>query len=215
MQLVPQVGQVEALALLQFFREFLGLVLADFLFDLFNQRQHVAHAENTRRHAIGMECLECIDLFADTHEANGLAGDFANGQRNAALGIAIRFGQHDAGQRQTLLEYARRVHCILSGHAINHKQGLVRLCRVMHGNDFLHHVLVNVQTARCIDDNNVSVGSTRLVERARHYSYRSFARVTLTVQCTNFAGEGLQLKNGRRPVHIDANQHDFFLVVID
>ena len=52
LKLLLEILQVEALALLDLAGELLGLGPVDFLLDVFDQRQHVAHAEDARGDAI-------------------------------------------------------------------------------------------------------------------------------------------------------------------
>ena len=51
------------------------LVLGDRLLGALDQRQHVAHAEDPRRHAVGVEDLERVELLAGRGEHDRLAGD--------------------------------------------------------------------------------------------------------------------------------------------
>ncbi len=56
---------------------------------LFDERHHVAHAQNAAHDAIGMEGLECVRLFAYAEEFDGLARDVANRKRGTTAGVAI------------------------------------------------------------------------------------------------------------------------------
>ena len=105
----------------------LRFFLVDALLGLLDQRQNVAHAENARDDAVGMERLERIVLFADADELDGLAGDLANRKRRAAAGIAVHLGEDDAGQRQLLVELVGGVDRVLSGHGVGDEQDLLRI----------------------------------------------------------------------------------------
>ena len=107
LQLVVQVLEVEVLALLQLARELLGLLAVDVARDVLDQRQHVAHAEDARGDALGLEELQRVGLLAGAHEQDGLAGDLPDRQCGAAAGVAVRLGQHDAGQRRAPAPKAR------------------------------------------------------------------------------------------------------------
>src|SRR5205807_2215637 len=49
------------------------LVLLHRLLGALDQRQHVAHAEDARRHTVGMEVLELVELLADGDELDRAA----------------------------------------------------------------------------------------------------------------------------------------------
>ncbi len=63
---------------------------------LFDEREHVAHAEDARGHAVGVEGLDLVELFAGADELDGLAGHRLDGERRAASGVAVELGEHDA-----------------------------------------------------------------------------------------------------------------------
>jgi hypothetical protein len=71
---------------------------------IFDQRQHVAHAEDARSHPLRMEGFETGQFFADAGELDRLAGDVTHRQRRTAARIAIELGEDDAGQRQRSLK---------------------------------------------------------------------------------------------------------------
>ena len=75
---------------------------------LFDERHHVAHAEDAADDAVGMEGLEGVGLFADADELDGLAGDVADGERRAAAGVAVHLGEDDAGEAEARVEVLRR-----------------------------------------------------------------------------------------------------------
>ncbi len=72
-------------------------LLVDFGFDLLDEREHVAHAEDARGHAVGIEDVEIGVFFAHADELDRTVDDGLDRQRRAAAGIAIELGQHDAG----------------------------------------------------------------------------------------------------------------------
>ena len=51
----------------------LSLVFFKGLFGLFDKREHVAHAEDSARHAVGVEKVELVKFFAGTRERYWLA----------------------------------------------------------------------------------------------------------------------------------------------
>src|SRR6185503_15816983 len=72
--LLLEVLQVEALALLHLLGDALRLLEVDLGVRLLDQRQDVAHAEDARRHALGVERLEAVELLGHAGELDRLYG---------------------------------------------------------------------------------------------------------------------------------------------
>ena len=109
---------------------------------LLDQRQDVAHAEDARRHALGMERLEAVELLADAGELDRLAGDVAHRQRRAAARVAVELGQdrrRSAAARS--LNALRGVDRVLALHRVDDEQRLDRLQRRVQLGDLVHHLL--------------------------------------------------------------------------
>ena len=81
------------------------------------------------------------EFFAHAHELERLTGDGANGKRRAAAGIAIHFGEHDAGDAQAFVKLIGRFHGILAGHGIGHEQDFRRI-------EFLSTAAIRASVAR-------------------------------------------------------------------
>ena len=79
--LIAEIFQREIVAE-QFFLHFLGGILIDRLLHLVDQGQDIAHAQNARGNAVGMERLERIGFLAHADKFQRLPGDAAN--RSAA-----------------------------------------------------------------------------------------------------------------------------------
>ena len=93
--LVEEVLQVELL-LAQLFLQLPGLLLVVALLGLVDEGEHVAHAQDARGHAVGVEGLEVLELLAHADELDGLAGDRLDGEGRAAAGVAVQLGEDDA-----------------------------------------------------------------------------------------------------------------------
>ena len=165
--LLLEVLEVEAFAGLDLLRELFGFLAIDALLHVLDQREHVAHAEDARGHAVGMERLEAGQLLADARELDRLARDVTHRQRRAAARIAVELGQHDAGERQRFGECARGVDRVLALHRVDDEQRLDRLHRVVQLADLAHHRLVDREPSRGVDDEHVVVMPARVIERAR------------------------------------------------
>ena len=61
-----------------------SLLLVDGRLRLFDERQHVAHAQDAGRHALGLEDLEIRRLLAGAREPDRLSGGEAQRKRRAA-----------------------------------------------------------------------------------------------------------------------------------
>ena len=85
----------------------------------------------------------------------------------------------------------------------------------VHLSDLIHHVVVDVQATRRVDDQYVDVRSTRLFESALCDGRRHLCGVARTEPCADFAGQSLQLQDRSRPMHVDADQHDRLRLLFD
>ena len=95
--------------------------------DLLDERQHVAHAEDAARHAIGVERLELVELLAGTREEDRLADDFLHRQRRATARVAVDLGEDHAVETDRVVERLGDVHRFLTGHRVDDEQRVVRL----------------------------------------------------------------------------------------
>ena len=92
-----------------------------------HQADDVAHAQDAAGDAFGVEILQRVLLLADADQLDRGAGDGAHRQRRTAAGVAVHAGQHDAGDRQRVVERLGGVDRVLAGHRIDHQQRLRRV----------------------------------------------------------------------------------------
>ena len=59
-------------------------ILIDFGLNLFDQREHIAHSQDSLRDSIGIERLDRVVAFAYADEFDRLAGDFLDRKRRAS-----------------------------------------------------------------------------------------------------------------------------------
>src|SRR5208337_419974 len=102
----------------------LRLLLVDLRFSALDQRENVAHAQNARHDAIGMERFQRIVFLTDANKLDGLSRNLANGKRRTASGIAGHLSEDYAGERKFLVELIGGAHRVLSGHGIGNEQNL-------------------------------------------------------------------------------------------
>ena len=95
----------------------------------------------------------------------GWPGDLANRDRRAAASVAVHLGEHDAGQRELLMEFVGRVDGVLSGHRIGDEQNFLRIEQPLERLHLLHQLVVDVETPGGIDDEHVAAGVDRFAPR--------------------------------------------------
>src|SRR3954468_1324451 len=137
--------------------ELLLLVLLHRLLRALDQREHVAHAQDARRHAVRMEILELVDLLADGDELDRSARHGLPRQRRAAARVAVELREDDAVERDALLEGERHVHGLLTGHRVEDEQHVRRLCDVPDALQLVHQVLVDVESSRGVENDRVRI----------------------------------------------------------
>ena len=103
-------------------RHLLGLVGVERLLGLLDQGEHVAHVEDARRHPVGVEELEVLQLLAGGGEHDRPAGDADHRQRGTTAGVAVELGQHDAGEADAVEERLRGGHRVLADHRVDDEQ---------------------------------------------------------------------------------------------
>src|SRR5208283_3363279 len=164
-QLVAKIFQRKAVASQHLGGKFVGLLLVDLRFGFFDERENVAQAKNARHYAVRMKRLKRIVFFANANELDRLTSDLPNGERRAAASVAIHLGKDDAGKRELLMEFIRRVDGVLPGHRIGDKQNLLRIEQPLERLHLLHELVVDVETSSSIHNQNVAPGVDRLASR--------------------------------------------------
>ena len=158
-------------------RQALGLLGVDLPLHLLDEADDIAHAEDARGHALGIERLERLGLLAHAQEHDGLAGDLAHRKRRAAAGIAICLREHDASQVERGRESTRGIHGILARHGIDDEQALGRIHRGIDLAHLLHQRFVDMQAAGGVDDEHVEYAALRFVERRSRDGRRAQRRL--------------------------------------
>ncbi|CAI8697549.1 hypothetical protein EMIT0111MI5_60374 [Burkholderia sp. IT-111MI5] len=209
-----EIVQVEVAALLDLVGELLRGLHVDAALRFLDEREDVAHAEDPVRHPVGVEHLEAVELFGDTDELDRLARDVAHRQRGAAARIAVELGQHDAGERQRVVERLRGVDRVLAEHRVDDEQRFGRLQRAVQRGDFLHHRLVDAEAAGRVDDQHVMVVALRPVDgRQRDVDGLLVRRRREEVGADLFAHR-FQLHDGGRTIHVARHGQHLLLVLL-
>jgi hypothetical protein len=124
-----------------------------------------SHAEDPRRESRRDEGLERVDFLAGADELDRQAGDLAHGQGDTAARVAVGLRQDDARQRQRFVKRPRRVHGVLSRHRIDDEQRLAGAHERVQLARLAHHLRVDVQAARGVEDQPALAAALRRGKR--------------------------------------------------
>ena len=122
---------------------------------LLDQREHVAHAEDPRRHAVGMEVLELVELLAHRDELHRPPGDRPHRERRAAARVAVELRQDDAVECDRSWNASATFTASWPGHRVEDEEHVRRLRLVGDPLELVHQLLVDVQPARGVEDHDV------------------------------------------------------------
>ncbi len=164
-ELLTQVREIEG-ALAHPLGDARGLLGIDRRCRLLDQRDDVAHAEDTVGNARGIKVLERIHLLAGADELDRLARHRAHGQRGAAAAVAVDACEHNAGETDALVEGVREVDRVLAGERVGDQQHLVWVGGALDLGCFRHHRFVERGASRGVEDNRVIAAEPGRLQRA-------------------------------------------------
>ena len=190
------------------------LLLVDLLLGLLDQAEHVAHAEDARGHAVGVEALEGLELLAGRGEEDRLAGHRLDRERGAAAGVAVELGHHDAVELGRLGEGLGDADRVLAGHRVDDEQHVVGLDPLADLRQLLHQVLVDVEAAGGVDDQHVAALLAGLVERPAGDLDRVGVGAFLVDVGAGTAADRDQLVDRGGPVDVAGGEGDVLLAVL-
>jgi hypothetical protein len=172
-----------------------------------HQADHVAHAQDARRHALRVKRLEIVELLADAHELDRLAGDRFEAQRRTAAGVAIELGQDRAGDVQRLVEVGGDADRLLAGGGVEHEQDFLGMTPGrLQADEFLHQRFVDLQAAGGIEQHRVVAFDPARSRASRAMTRTSFSPRMTRTRGSELLAERLQLVHGRRTVHVGRDQ---------
>ncbi len=154
----------------------LRILAVDRRFGALDERQHVAHAQHARDDALGMERLEILEPLAAADERDRHADDRDDRQRRAAARVAVELRQHDAGDADAPVELAGALDRVLPGHRVGDVEQIRRLGRVLDRDELGHQLVVDVQPAGRVDDDDVEPEVGGLGDRALRARHRIHLR---------------------------------------
>jgi hypothetical protein len=176
--------------------------------DLLDERHDVAHPEDPRRGAVGVERLEVGRLLADACELDGLADDGHEGERGTAAGVPVQLRQDDTRQGETVGEGSCREDGVLPRHGVGHEEDLLGIARFADPGNFVHQRVVHVEAPRRVDDGDVPPEELRFLDGRLHA--RDGIRIPLRVEARKavLLREGPELLGRRRPVDVGRDEKD-------
>src|SRR6266540_1235591 len=102
-----------------------------------------------------MEILELVELLPGGGKFDRLAGDGLDGERRAAAGVTVELRQDDAVEIDRLRERLRDVDGVLTRHCVEDEEDVVRLRGSPHPRELIHHLLVDMEAPRGVEDYRV------------------------------------------------------------
>ena len=183
------------------------LLLVELLLRLLDQRKHVAHAENSTGHAVGVKLLQGVEVLARADKLDRHAGDRLDRQRGAAPGVAVELGHDHAVKLQRLVERLGAVDGVLAGHRVDHQVHLVGADAAIDGRKLIHQFGVDVQPAGRVEDHHVGPGRLRLFHRGLTKGHRIGGTEVRVYRQAELLADHLQLLNGSGPLQVGRCQH--------
>src|SRR5579884_372277 len=185
--------------------ELFGLLGGVDVLRAFDEREHVAHAENARGQAVRMERLERGEFLPDTDEFDGRARNFVNREGRAAARVAVEFRENYARDPQTIVEAFGDAGCLLPGHRVGDEQNLLRQDGRFDALELEHQLFVDLQTSRGVDDDRRQTQATRFVHAVARDAHR-IALSLLVHRQIDLLAERLQLRDRGGTIDVRSNE---------
>ena len=211
-QLIAEIFERERIARQLLFQR-RRLVFIHLGLDFFDQRQHVAHAQNARDDAIRIKRIERIVLFADADKLDRLADDCLDRERRAAARIAIHLGQDDARNADAFVELVRALDRVLPGHCVGDKQRFNRLHLRLDALQLIHQRIVNVQPARRVNHQRVEADLLAMQPRRPAQFQRIVNARAVKDRNANRLADDRQLIARRRAVNVHRQQQRIAVLI--
>ena len=146
---------------------FAASLLVEGRLGLLDEREHVAHAEDAARHAVGVERLEVVELLAGAGEEDRLADHLLHRQRRATARVAVDLGEDHAGRGRPPRRTPRR-RSPPPDRSSRRRRAACRAAATASriAAQLVHELGVDLQTTGGVDDHDVAPEARRLLERA-------------------------------------------------
>ncbi len=148
--------------------EFAGFLFVDMLFGFFDQAEDIAHAENARDDAVGVERLERVVFFTDADEFYRGARNFADREGCAATGVTIELGENHTCDAELFVKFTRGANSVLPDHGVGDKQDFRGIQFALQHLQFVHQLGVDVEAAGGVDEDHVVGGKFCFAHCAAH-----------------------------------------------
>ena len=106
-----------------------------------------------------MERIQIFQIFTAPCELDRAAGDFADGKRRTAPGIAIQFGQDDTGKSKSIIEMFRHRDRLLTESGIRHQEDFAGVGHLLDLYQFPDHGFIDLQPAGGVNDQIIRAGT--------------------------------------------------------
>ena len=160
------------LVLPYFLLETFSLLLVKLLLGTLNERDDVAHAENTVGHTFWMEDIDGLHLFSCAYELDRFVDNSPDRQSCATTCIAIKFCQDNTVNLKSLIEDFRCGDSFLAYHGVYDKQGLLWQDSILDVTYLYHQFLVDRLSAGGIDDHDIVTVELGMVDGVSCYKDR-------------------------------------------
>ena len=153
-ELGAQVVHVE-LPLGHFGREFIRVLFFDHLGRTFDQADDVTHAQNAPCNTAWVKCLNGVKLLADTCKFDWFACNGAHRQSGTTTGVTVHAREHDTSEINPFAKAFGDVDCVLPRERVHDQQDFLWYRNLRHRLHFVHQLLIDVQPASGIEDEDV------------------------------------------------------------
>ena len=157
-----------------------------------------------------MECIQIFQIFTAPRELDRAAGDFADGERRTAPGIAIQFGQDDTGESKSIIEMFRHRDRLLTESGIRHQEDFAGAGHLLDLHQFPDHGFIDLQPAGGVNDQIIRAGTAGFLQGV-HGEHGNVLRGAVRIdRHTNRFRQNFQLIDGSRAVHVRRGKLNFF-----
>ena len=155
-----------------------------------------------------MERFQRVRLLAHAHKFERLAGDGADGEGRAAARIAVHLRKDGSRDAQALMKLVGGLDGVLAGHSVGDEEDFGGVEEFLERGELGHELVIDVQTARGVDQQDVSAGLDRFFARgAGEIEGLRLFRSTFVDRKLQIPREDAQLLARGGAIHVDRN-HD-------
>src|SRR5262249_9707369 len=153
-----------------------------------------------------MKRLERVRLLAHADKLERLAGDGANRECRAAARITVHLGENRTSDAEPLVELVRGFDRGLSGHRVGNEENFGGVEKILESRELSHELLVNVQAAGGVHEEDVAAGLNRFLARGpREVERLGFLRRAFVNRKLQILGEDAQLLSRRGTINVHRN----------